>query len=105
MKHHIFIILRVTRINSFSDQSKDVWLYDTGHGKIETMGALTISSLLLVTGGGIAWHAAETLQAWRGCPLRLNCQDLSVEIYLAGYVVVGLGTTMIPTILWFVGLS
>lgn len=105
MKHHIFIILRVTRINSFSDQSKDVWLYDTGHGKIETMGALTISSLLLVTGGGIAWHAAETLQAWRGCPLRLNCQDLSVEIYSAGYVVVGLGTTMIPTILWFVGLS
>ena len=65
-----------------------MWLYDTGHGKIETMGALTISSLLLVTGGGIAWHAAETLQAWRGCPLRLNCQDLSVEIYSAGYVVV-----------------
>jgi divalent metal cation (Fe/Co/Zn/Cd) transporter len=34
-----------------------------GHGKIETMGALTISSLLLVTGGGIAWHAIETIQA------------------------------------------
>jgi len=34
-----------------------------GHGKIETMGALTISSLLLVTGGGIAWHALETIQA------------------------------------------
>jgi divalent metal cation (Fe/Co/Zn/Cd) transporter len=82
-----------------------MWLYDTGHGKIETMGALTISSLLLVTGGGIAWHAAETLQAWRGCPLRLNCQDLSVKIYSAGYVVVELGTTMISTILWFVGLS
>ncbi|CAK9196001.1 unnamed protein product [Sphagnum troendelagicum] len=35
-----------------------------GHGKIETMGALTISSLLLVTGGGIAWHAIETIQAF-----------------------------------------
>ncbi|CAM6036228.1 unnamed protein product [Sphagnum compactum] len=35
-----------------------------GHGKIETMGALAISSLLLVTGGGIAWHAIETIQAF-----------------------------------------
>lgn len=37
--------------------------YCAGHGKIETMGALAISSLLLVTGGGIAWHAIETIQA------------------------------------------
>jgi hypothetical protein len=38
-------------------------VYCPGHGKIETMGALAISSLLLVTGGGIAWHAIETIQA------------------------------------------
>lgn len=38
--------------------------HDTGHGKIETMGALTISGLLLATGGGIAWSAVDTLQAW-----------------------------------------
>jgi hypothetical protein len=35
----------------------------TGHGKIETMGALSISTLLLVTGGGIAWTAIDILQA------------------------------------------
>lgn len=34
-----------------------------GHGKFETIGALGISSMLLVTGGGIAWHAFEVLQA------------------------------------------
>ncbi|KAJ7235000.1 hypothetical protein O6H91_Y449500 [Diphasiastrum complanatum] len=34
-----------------------------GHGKFETLGALGISSMLLVTGGGIAWHALEVLQA------------------------------------------
>jgi len=38
--------------------------HETGHGKIETMGALTISGLLLATGGGIAWSAVDTLQAW-----------------------------------------
>lgn len=34
-----------------------------GHGKFETLGSLGISSLLIVTGGGIAWHAFEVLQA------------------------------------------
>ncbi|KAG6541196.1 hypothetical protein Mapa_017430 [Marchantia paleacea] len=29
-----------------------------GHGKFETVGALGISGMLLLTGGGIAWHAA-----------------------------------------------
>ncbi|BFI29330.1 ferrous-iron efflux pump FieF [Marchantia polymorpha subsp. ruderalis] len=33
-----------------------------GHGKFETVGALGISGMLLLTGGGIAWHAVETLQ-------------------------------------------
>ncbi|KAG0602055.1 hypothetical protein M758_11G156800 [Ceratodon purpureus] len=33
-----------------------------GHGKIETMGAMGISTLLLVTGGGIAWTAIDVLQ-------------------------------------------
>lgn len=49
-----------------------------GHGKIETMGALSISTLLLVTGGGIAWTAIDILQAMRHahlplkfCPLKL----------------------------------
>ncbi|KAG0504452.1 hypothetical protein KC19_N030100, partial [Ceratodon purpureus] len=32
------------------------------HGKIETMGAMGISTLLLVTGGGIAWTAIDVLQ-------------------------------------------
>ncbi|KAF9603128.1 hypothetical protein IFM89_033964 [Coptis chinensis] len=30
-----------------------------GHGKFETLGALGISSMLLVTAGGIAWHAMD----------------------------------------------
>lgn len=32
-----------------------------GHGKFETLGALGISSMLLVTAGGIAWHAIDLL--------------------------------------------
>ncbi|KAM7255133.1 hypothetical protein ACFE04_020374 [Oxalis oulophora] len=30
-----------------------------GHGKFETLGALTISIMLFATGGGIAWHAID----------------------------------------------
>ncbi|MCO5568470.1 hypothetical protein L7F22_022169 [Adiantum nelumboides] len=37
-------------------------MHPYGHGKFETLGALTISSMLLLTGGGIAWHAFEILQ-------------------------------------------
>uniref|UniRef100_A0ACD5WZP7 Uncharacterized protein n=1 Tax=Avena sativa TaxID=4498 RepID=A0ACD5WZP7_AVESA len=33
-----------------------------GHGKFESLGALGISSMLLVTAGGIAWHSFEVLQ-------------------------------------------
>ncbi|KAJ3683743.1 hypothetical protein LUZ60_013970 [Juncus effusus] len=33
-----------------------------GHGKFESLGALGISSMLLVTAGGIAWHAIDVLQ-------------------------------------------
>lgn len=33
----------------------------SGHGKFETLGALGISSMLLVTAGGIAWHALDLL--------------------------------------------
>ncbi|XP_073139346.1 metal tolerance protein 2 [Henckelia pumila] len=32
-----------------------------GHGKFETLGALTISGVLLATAGGIAWHAFDVL--------------------------------------------
>uniref|UniRef100_A0A9I9DB58 Cation efflux protein transmembrane domain-containing protein n=1 Tax=Cucumis melo TaxID=3656 RepID=A0A9I9DB58_CUCME len=32
-----------------------------GHGKFETLGALGISTMLLATAGGIAWHASELL--------------------------------------------
>ncbi|KAL7601705.1 hypothetical protein Lser_V15G27382 [Lactuca serriola] len=32
-----------------------------GHGKFETLGALGISGVLLVTAGGIAWHALDVL--------------------------------------------
>ncbi|XP_021856139.1 metal tolerance protein 2 isoform X2 [Spinacia oleracea] len=35
-----------------------------GHGKFETLGALGISGMLIVTAGGIAWHAADILLAW-----------------------------------------
>jgi divalent metal cation (Fe/Co/Zn/Cd) transporter len=35
-----------------------------GHGKFESLGALGISSMLLVTSGGIAWHAFEVLQVY-----------------------------------------
>lgn len=33
----------------------------TGHGKFESLGALGISSVLLATGGVIAWHAFDIL--------------------------------------------
>ncbi|THU66670.1 hypothetical protein C4D60_Mb05t16610 [Musa balbisiana] len=33
-----------------------------GHGKFETMGTLGISGMLMVTAGGIAWHAIDVLQ-------------------------------------------
>ncbi|KAK1279556.1 Metal tolerance protein C1 [Acorus gramineus] len=33
-----------------------------GHGKFETLGALGISGMLLLTSGGIAWHAIDVLQ-------------------------------------------
>lgn len=33
----------------------------SGHGKFETLGALGISSMLLATAGGIAWHALDLL--------------------------------------------
>lgn len=33
----------------------------SGHGKFETLGALGISAMLLATGCGIAWHAADLL--------------------------------------------
>lgn len=46
-----------------------VWLMEglllcacPGHGKFESIGALGISGMLLLTGGGIAWHALESLQ-------------------------------------------
>lgn len=32
-----------------------------GHGKFETLGALGISTMLLATAGGIAWHALDLL--------------------------------------------
>ncbi|CAM6110383.1 unnamed protein product [Calypogeia fissa] len=35
-----------------------------GHGKFESVGALGISFMLLMTGGGIAWHALESLQPY-----------------------------------------
>ncbi|XP_024534353.1 metal tolerance protein 2 isoform X1 [Selaginella moellendorffii] len=34
-----------------------------GHGKFETLGALGISGMLLLTGCGIAWHAVEVIQS------------------------------------------
>ncbi|CAK9175956.1 unnamed protein product [Ilex paraguariensis] len=40
-----------------------------GHGKFESLGALGISGVLLLTAGGIAWHALDQLLAiWSAAP-------------------------------------
>ncbi|KAL1542660.1 Metal tolerance protein C1 [Salvia divinorum] len=44
-----------------------------GHGKFETLGALGISSVLLLTAGGIAWHAIDVLASvWSAAPEIVN---------------------------------
>ncbi|XP_057782377.1 metal tolerance protein C1 isoform X2 [Salvia miltiorrhiza] len=44
-----------------------------GHGKFETLGALGISSVLLLTAGGIAWHAIDVLAVvWSAAPEIIN---------------------------------
>lgn len=44
-----------------------------GHGKFETLGALGISGMLLVTAGGIGWHAADILMGlFAGAPEIVN---------------------------------
>ncbi|KAL2323625.1 hypothetical protein Fmac_028004 [Flemingia macrophylla] len=48
-----------------------------GHGKFETMGALGISFMLLATGGGIAWHAADLLMGMFSSDLETVSQALA----------------------------
>ncbi|KAL2535314.1 Metal tolerance protein C1 [Forsythia ovata] len=44
-----------------------------GHGKFETLGALGISTMLLATAGGIAWHALDILaEIWSVAPEIVN---------------------------------
>ncbi|CAA2987678.1 metal tolerance 2 isoform X1 [Olea europaea subsp. europaea] len=44
-----------------------------GHGKFETLGALGISTMLLATAGGIAWHALDILaERWSVAPEIVN---------------------------------
>ncbi|KAH6810140.1 Cation efflux family protein [Perilla frutescens var. hirtella] len=44
-----------------------------GHGKFETLGALGISGVLLLTAGGIAWHALDVLvDIWTAAPEIVN---------------------------------
>ncbi|GER24749.1 cation efflux family protein [Striga asiatica] len=44
-----------------------------GHGKFETLGALGISTMLLATAGGIAWHALDVLMdIWSAAPEIVN---------------------------------
>ncbi|CAI9105346.1 OLC1v1004252C1 [Oldenlandia corymbosa var. corymbosa] len=44
-----------------------------GHGKFETLGALGISGMLLLTAGGIAWHAVDVLLGvWSAGPDLIN---------------------------------
>lgn len=48
-----------------------------GHGKIETLGALGISLMLLATGGGIAWHALDVFQGLLISPSHLDIHSLT----------------------------
>jgi len=40
-----------------------------GHGKFESIGALSVSALLVTAGGGLVWHAAELVQSVGGAPV------------------------------------
>ncbi|CAN1354412.1 Metal tolerance protein C1 [Linum perenne] len=48
-------------VRSISLLIHDFTTFVPGHGKFESLGALGISSILLVTAGGIAWHAVDVL--------------------------------------------
>lgn len=50
-----------------------------GHGKFETLGALGISGVLLVTAGGIAWHALDVLVEVLSAASEAANQSLSHE--------------------------
>ncbi|XP_015892006.3 metal tolerance protein 2 [Ziziphus jujuba] len=50
-----------------------------GHGKFETLGALGISSMLLVTAGGIAWHAIDLLLGLMSADPQTFIQSLTHE--------------------------
>lgn len=58
------IILSQNCISSSSSDLIFLSMYFAGHGKFETLGALGISGMLIVTAGGIAWHAADILLVW-----------------------------------------
>ncbi|XP_050281866.1 metal tolerance protein 2-like [Quercus robur] len=50
-----------------------------GHGKFETLGSLGISCMLLLTAGGIAWHALEILLGMRSSHPEIVDQSFSHE--------------------------
>uniref|UniRef100_A0A2N9E149 Uncharacterized protein n=1 Tax=Fagus sylvatica TaxID=28930 RepID=A0A2N9E149_FAGSY len=50
-----------------------------GHGKFETLGSLGISSMLLLTAGGIAWHASEILLGLLSAHPEIVDQSLTLE--------------------------
>lgn len=51
----------------------------SGHGKFETLGALGISSMLLATAGGIAWHALDLLLGLLSASPEVVSQSLASE--------------------------
>ncbi|KAF3436408.1 hypothetical protein FNV43_RR23500 [Rhamnella rubrinervis] len=50
-----------------------------GHGKFETLGALGISTMLLATAGGIAWHALDLLLGLMSADPQTFSQSLTHE--------------------------
>ncbi|KAJ4967631.1 hypothetical protein NE237_014332 [Protea cynaroides] len=56
-----------------------------GHGKIETLGALGISCMLLATAGGIAWHAFDILQGLVMSTHEMDSHSSAHELHSHGH--------------------
>lgn len=71
-------------------------IFPPGHGKFETLGALGISTMLLATAGGIAWHTLDLLLVYLQLLFNLVfrkftfCQFLCVSFHIIEFIVQGL---------------
>ncbi|KAA0068032.1 metal tolerance protein C1 [Cucumis melo var. makuwa] len=61
MKRYKFVLSGVALWSFKAGKAPKDKEHPYGHGKFETLGALGISTMLLATAGGIAWHASEIL--------------------------------------------